>query len=59
MRPEDMSKDQIRRLSKIEDPKEVMAFLEEEGIELTDEQLAAIAGGQEVSSALGLALGEH
>ena len=59
MRPEDMSKDQIRRLSKIEDPKEVMAFLEEEGIELTDEQLAAIAGGQEVSSALGLTLGEH
>ena len=40
-----LSKEQISKASGCKTPEEVMAVVREEGIELTDEQLDAVAGG--------------
>ncbi len=40
-----LSKEQITRLEKCKDGKEILALAEEEGVELNDEQLEAINGG--------------
>ena len=45
MKFEDLTPEQIEQAKKCETPEERMAFIEENGIELSDEQLEDIAGG--------------
>ena len=44
MKFEELSPEQIERAKKCESPEERMAFIAEEGIELTDEQMEGISG---------------
>ena len=44
MRIEDMTPEMIGQAKTCETPEERMAFIEENGIELTDEQLESVAG---------------
>ena len=46
MKIEDLTPDQIEQAKKCKTPEERMAFIEENGIELSDEQLEGIAGGE-------------
>ena len=41
-----LTKEQIEKLNKCSSSEEILALAQEEGIELTDEQLAAVSGGQ-------------
>ena len=43
----DLTPEQIEKAKECTTPEELAAFAEAEGIELTDEQLDAIAGGQQ------------
>lgn len=40
---------QIERASACKTPEEILAFAQDEGLELTDEQLEAVAGGKDVN----------
>ena len=44
MKFEDLTPEQMERAKKYESPEERMAFIAEEGIELTDEQMEGISG---------------
>ena len=46
MRIENMTPEQIEQAKKCETPEERLAFVKENGIELTDEQLDAMSGGE-------------
>ena len=46
MRFEDMTPEMVEEAKKRETPEERLAFIQENGIELTDEQLGGIAGGR-------------
>ena len=46
MRFEDLTPEQIEKAKKCETREERMAFIKENGIELTDEQLESVAGGR-------------
>lgn len=51
MNYDNMTIDQLKWLSECQSADEAMAYIREEGIELTDEQLEGIAGGAKVWSA--------
>ncbi|MBR3312917.1 MAG: hypothetical protein IKG18_02125 [Atopobiaceae bacterium] len=44
---DNFSAEQLKRVDGMQSLDEVMAFAADEGIELTDEQLEAVSGGQE------------
>ena len=46
MRFEDMTPEMVEEAKKRETPEERLAFIQENGIELTDEQLESVAGGE-------------
>ena len=48
MNYDNMTADQLKKLSECQSANEAMAYIREEGIELTDEQLEDIAGGAKV-----------
>ena len=45
MKFEDLPPEQQERAKALKTPEEAMAFIKEEGIELTDEELEQVAGG--------------
>ncbi len=47
MKLNELTEEQIAKLKSCKDSKELMSALGEMGIELTDEQLDAVAGGKE------------
>ena len=49
---DNMTTDQLKRLSECQSAVEAMAYIREEGIELTDEQLEDIAGGSRIWDAI-------
>jgi hypothetical protein len=46
MRLEDMTPEMVEEAKKCETPEERLAFIRENGVELTDEQMEGIAGGR-------------
>ena len=54
MRFEELTPEQIEQAKKCETPEERAAFMEENGIELSDEQLENIAGGETGGGCSGL-----
>lgn len=46
MKVSELDYEQRGKLASLEDPEEILAYVKEEGIELSDEQLDQIAGGE-------------
>ena len=59
MRFEELTPEQIEQAKKCETPEERAAFMEENGIELSDEQLENIAGGETGGGCSGLGGRDH
>ena len=49
MNYDNLTADQLKRLSECESAEEAMSYIREEGIQLTDEQLETISGGSAAS----------
>ena len=47
MKFEDLTPEQMEKAKACKTPEDILALAKEEGYELTDEELAAIAGGEE------------
>ena len=45
MRTEDMTPEQLEEAGKLQTPEEMLAYARDQGIDLTDEEIDAIAGG--------------
>lgn len=59
MRFEDLAPEQLERAKKCETHEEREAFLHDNGIELTDDQLAAVSGGKNARGGEWNCLGEY
>lgn len=50
MKLEELAKEKIEELKKLGSPEEMLAFLEKEGVELSDDELQLINGGAALSA---------
>ena len=41
-----LTQEQAEKMKELKTPEEILAFVQDEGVELTDEQLEAVAGGE-------------